>query len=102
MVIGIILFTFALIAVLAYISFLFTGTYDQSVLSMDHAERVANRETVKNLLGLPGAHLARFMIDDYTIFAASNQAVFLFFMKFVTILLISFFCCHPFPDLRMN
>ena len=63
MVIGIILLTFALIAVLAYISFLFTGTYDQSVLSMDHAERVANRETVKNLLGLPGAHLARFMID---------------------------------------
>ncbi len=63
MVIGIILLTFAVIAVLAYISFLFTGTYDQSVLSMDHAERVANRETVKNLLGLPGAHLARFMID---------------------------------------
>jgi len=64
MVIGIILVTFSVFALLAYISFLFTGTYDQSVLQMDHAERVANRETVKNLLGLPGAHLAQFMIED--------------------------------------
>jgi len=63
MVIGIVLFTFSVIALLAYVSFLFTGTYDQSVLSMEHAERVANRETVRNLLGLPGAHLAHFMID---------------------------------------
>ncbi|MBR4431913.1 MAG: DNA translocase FtsK 4TM domain-containing protein [Paludibacteraceae bacterium] len=62
-VIGVVLLTFSIVALLAYISFLFTGTYDQSVLSMDHAERVMNRETVRNLLGLPGALLAQFMID---------------------------------------
>ena len=63
MILGVLLLTFAVIALLAYISFLFTGTYDQSVLAMDHADRLANRETVRNLLGLPGAHLAQFMID---------------------------------------
>ena len=63
MVAGILLLTFSIIALLAYISYLFTGTYDQSVLSMDHADRIANRETIKNLLGLPGAALAQFMID---------------------------------------
>ena len=63
MVVGIVLFAFAVVALLSYVSFLFTGTSDQSVLALDHADRVANRETVKNILGLPGAHLARFMID---------------------------------------
>jgi S-DNA-T family DNA segregation ATPase FtsK/SpoIIIE len=63
MIIGIVLFTFSIIALLAYVSFLFTGTYDQSVLSMDHAERIANREAIRNILGLPGAHLAQFLID---------------------------------------
>ena len=63
MIIGIVLFTFSIIALLAYISFLFTGTYDQSVLAMEHAERIANREAIRNILGLPGAHLAQFLID---------------------------------------
>ena len=63
MVFGVLLTLFAVIALLSYISFLFTGTYDQSVLSLDHAERVANRQTVRNLLGLPGAMLAQFLID---------------------------------------
>ena len=63
MVLGILLLAFSVIAILAYVSYLFTGTYDQSVLSMNHADRVANRETVRNLLGLPGAHLAHFLID---------------------------------------
>ena len=63
MVLGILLLAFSIIALLAYVSYLFTGTYDQSVLSMDHADRVANRETVRNILGLPGAHLAHFLID---------------------------------------
>ena len=63
MIIGIVLFTFSIIALLAYVSFLFTGTYDQSVLSMEHAERIANREAIRNMLGLPGAHLAQFLID---------------------------------------
>ena len=63
MVIGILMLTFAIIALLSYVSFLFTGTFDQDLLSMEHAERVANRESIKNLLGLPGAVLARFLID---------------------------------------
>ncbi len=63
MVVGIILLAFAILAILAYVSFLFTGTYDQSVLSMGSEERVANRQTVRNLLGLPGAVLAQFLID---------------------------------------
>ena len=63
MVFGVLLTLFAVIALLSYISFLFTGIYDQSVLSLDHAERVANRLTVRNMLGLPGAELAQFMID---------------------------------------
>ena len=63
MVLGILLLALSIIAILAYVSYLFTGTYDQSVLSLGHADRVANRETVRNILGLPGAHLARFLID---------------------------------------
>ena len=63
MIFGVLLTLFAVIALLSYISFLFTRTYDQSVLSLDHAERVANRLTVRNMLGLPGAELAQFMID---------------------------------------
>ncbi len=62
-VIGILLLTFALIATLAYVSFLFTGTSDQSILSLDRPDRLANRESIRNLLGLPGARLAQFMID---------------------------------------
>ena len=63
MIIGILLLTFAVVALLAYVSFLFTGAADQSILSMDRADRVANRESIKNLLGLPGALIAQFMID---------------------------------------
>ena len=63
MVVGILLLTFALIATLAYVSFLFTGTSDQSILSLDRPDRLANRESIRNLLGLPGARLAQFMID---------------------------------------
>ena len=63
MIIGVLMVTFALVALIAYISFLFTGVNDQSILSMDKADRIANREAIKNLLGLPGALLAQFMID---------------------------------------
>ena len=61
---GIILFSFAVIAALSYVSFLFTGTNDQSVLSMTQEERVANRLDIQNLLGLPGATLAQFLINN--------------------------------------
>ena len=63
MVAGILLLTFAVIALLSYVSFLFTGTADQSILSLDHAGRLENREAIRNLLGLPGARLAQFLID---------------------------------------
>ena len=63
MVIGIVLLTFAVVATIAYISFLFTGIYDQDILSLDHAGRLEHRQAVRNLLGLPGALLAQFLID---------------------------------------
>ena len=63
MVVGILMLTFAVIALLAYVSFLFTGTADQDILALDHTERLANREAIRNLLGLPGALLAQFLID---------------------------------------
>ena len=63
MIVGILLLAFAVIALLAYVSFLFTGTYDQSVLGLERADRLANRWEVKNILGLPGAVLAQFLID---------------------------------------
>ena len=63
MILGVLLLMFALLAVLAYVSYLFTGTSDHDILSLSRAERVANREAVRNLLGLPGAALAQFMID---------------------------------------
>lgn len=63
MVVGILLLLFSVIALLSYVSFLFTGTYDQDILTLDRAGRLANREAIKNMLGLPGAMLARFMID---------------------------------------
>jgi len=63
MVIGILLLTFSVIAALAYVSFLFTGTTDQDILSMPHAERLAARGDIRNMLGLPGARLAQFLID---------------------------------------
>ena len=62
-ILGLLLLTFALLAVLAYVSFLFTGTADQSILELDRAGRVANRNAIRNLLGLPGAMLGRFMLD---------------------------------------
>ena len=63
MIIGILLLAFAIVALLAYVSFLFTGTMDQDILSLDRAGRVANRESIRNILGLPGAVLAQFMIN---------------------------------------
>ena len=63
MAIGIILFTFAVIALLSYVSYLFTGTSDQSLLELTRAEQWMNRGLFRNMLGLPGARLAQFMIE---------------------------------------
>lgn len=63
MVVGIILFSFAVFAALAYISFLFTSRSDQSLLSMPSEERITHRMDVQNVLGLPGARLANFLVN---------------------------------------
>ncbi len=63
MIVGVLILLFAVIALLSYVSFLFTGYADQSVLAQSHAEQVASRGEIRNMLGLPGARLARFMID---------------------------------------
>ena len=54
MIIGVLLLLFSVFAVLSYVSFFFTGAADQSV---------ADKSEIKNVLGLPGARLAQFMID---------------------------------------
>ena len=63
MVIGVLLLMFSIFALLAYVSFLFTGASDQDILSLDRAGRVENREAIRNMLGLPGADLAHFLIN---------------------------------------
>ena len=40
---GIVLLAFSVIALLAYVSYLFTGPSDQSILSLSRPERIANR-----------------------------------------------------------
>lgn len=64
MSIGVLMLLFAIIALLSYISFLFTGAADQSVLALPgHAAQWAHRAEIHNMLGLPGARLGRFLID---------------------------------------
>ena len=70
MVLGVLLLMFSIFALLAYVSFLFTGAYDQDILSLSRAERVENREAVRNMLGLPGADLAHFLINGSFGFAS--------------------------------
>ena len=60
---GLILLAIALFAFIAYVCYFFTGDKDFSVLMKGHAERVAARESVQNLLGLPGAGLAHWLVD---------------------------------------
>lgn len=60
---GLVLIAIALFALIAYICYFFTGDDDFSVLMMNHADRVAARESVKNILGLPGAGLAHWLVD---------------------------------------
>lgn len=63
MVMGVLLLMFSIFALLAYVSFLFTGAFDQDILSLDRVGRVENREAIRNMLGLPGADLAHFLIN---------------------------------------
>ena len=92
MVAGILLLTFAVVAMLAYVSFLFTGTSDQDILSLGRPDRLANREMIKNILGLPGAVLAQFMIDGS-----------FGFVSIILVIMIGFYglrLMHVFRDIR--
>ncbi len=63
MVSGCLLLAVALLLLIAYCSFFFTGHADQSLLGMTHDERVEHRLEIQNWLGLPGAAVADFLID---------------------------------------
>ena len=63
MICGILMLLLAIISLLAYGSFLFTGTADQSIIDLTRGEQWAHRDEIRNLLGLPGARIADFLID---------------------------------------
>lgn len=58
-----ILLAFSLFALIAWISYYFTGDADSSLLGMSRAERISTRTQITNVMGLPGARLAAFLID---------------------------------------
>ena len=60
---GVVLLAIAFFFFIAYLSFFFTGTADQSLVDMSRAERREHRGEIRNILGLPGAALADFLID---------------------------------------
>ncbi|MBQ5388131.1 MAG: DNA translocase FtsK 4TM domain-containing protein [Paludibacteraceae bacterium] len=59
---GIILIAVTLMLLIAFISFFFTGSNDYSILEQADGRR-AMRGEIQNALGLPGAVIARWMID---------------------------------------
>jgi S-DNA-T family DNA segregation ATPase FtsK/SpoIIIE len=59
---ALLLATTALMLLIAYVSFFFTGASDMSIIEMS-ADREAMREQVTNALGLPGAAVASWLID---------------------------------------
>ena len=60
---GILLIVFALMLLIAYVSFFFTGANDMSIIQ-ENATRSTLREGITNALGLPGAIVASWMIDS--------------------------------------
>ena len=59
---GIILAVITLMLVIAYFSFFFTGGHDYSIVVQPDA-RQAMRNEIQNALGLPGAVIARWLVD---------------------------------------
>ena len=59
---GIILSVITLMLVVAFISFFFTGGHDYSIVVQPDA-RQAMRNEIQNALGLPGAVIARWLVD---------------------------------------
>ena len=60
---GILLIVFALMLLITYVSFFFTGANDMSIIQ-ENATRSTLREGITNALGLPGAIVASWMIDS--------------------------------------
>ena len=60
--IGFILSALSIMLVIAFFSFFFTGTEDQSIVS-NIAERQAKRTEIENALGLPGAIVANWLVN---------------------------------------
>ena len=63
MICGVLMLLLTIISLLAYGSFLFTGTSDQSIIDLSRGEQWSHRGEIRNLLGLPGARIADFLID---------------------------------------
>ena len=61
LVMGVLLLTIALLLLIAYISFFFTGAADYSIV--EGTDRRALRGSITNALGLPGAVVSRGLID---------------------------------------
>ena len=63
LILGIVLLAVTLMLLIAYISFFFTGANDLSIIEQAAGDRKAMRLAVQNALGLPGAIIARWLID---------------------------------------
>ncbi len=60
---AVVLLATALLLLVACISYFFAGTSDQSVLQMSSPDRREHRDEIQNLLGLPGASVAEFLLN---------------------------------------
>lgn len=60
---GLILLTLSFLVSLAFISYFWTGAADASIMEMDGTVKSQHRMEIHNWLGLPGAYLARYMVD---------------------------------------
>ena len=61
---GIVLLLISLFAAIACVGYFFTGADDQSLIDQPRAERLQSRQQIRNILGLPGAMLSDWLIDD--------------------------------------
>ena len=60
---AIVLLATALLLLVACVSYFFAGTSDQSLLQMSSPDRREHRDEIQNLLGLPGASVAEFLLN---------------------------------------
>lgn len=60
---GLVLLTLSFLVSLAFISYFWTGSADASIMELDGTAKSQHRMEIHNWLGLPGAYLARYMVD---------------------------------------